>query len=224
MIITIDGASATGKSTLALALAEHFNLQYLETGAYYRAVAYEALQNGVSLEDEEKLTAIAKQLNLHFHLGGGVNRVVLRHEEVTQKLRDKGIGKAAAKICSLQGLRTEIIKQQKAHALAGGVVMEGRDTGTVVCPEADYKFFITATLESRARRRYHQTKQKDHQGVNQLKKTYEDLLARDSYEEAHTGDDFLPAPGAYRIETTLLTSEEVKQRAIDYITRRGQVA
>ncbi len=163
LIIAIDGPAAGGKGTIALRLAERLGYVYVDTGAMYRAVAWEALRRRISLEDESALQALAESLDITFRReeqDGHVRyRVWVDGEDVSEAIRRPEVDHASSVVAQYPGVRAALVEKQRALAREGWVVMEGRDISTVVLPHADVKLFITASLAERARRRYEQRRQ-----------------------------------------------------------------
>lgn len=156
--IAIDGPAGAGKSTVAKLLSLRYGLEYVDTGAMYRGVALLALRGGVGLEEEEKLAELARGAEFKFRAEGSgeemLNRVFLNGGEVTGEVRAEEVSRYASPVSAVSGVRRELVAKQQQMGARGGVVMEGRDIGTVVLPDAEVKIFLTATEEERARRRH----------------------------------------------------------------------
>src|SRR5579875_2191560 len=155
-VVAIDGPAGAGKSTVAAHLARHFGLLNLETGAMYRALALKAIQNDLSFDDEAELMAIAAETRIVLQPQVDGNRVLLDGFPVTHRLREPDVTAAASRVSVHPRVRHWMVEQQRALGAQGGVVMEGRDIGTVVFPDAEVKIFLDAAPEVRGNRRYRQ--------------------------------------------------------------------
>ena len=205
MIIAIDGPAASGKGTLAKRIAEHFGFHCLDTGLLYRAVAREVLARGASLEDEDVAVAVARTLDVGTLADPG--------------LRLPGVGEAASVVARFSAVRTALLEFQRDFARRPpGAVLDGRDIGTVVCPDADVKIFITADVEVRARRRYLELKA---QGEPV---TFESELAlirrRDERDAGRTSAPLRRAGDAILLDTTNLDIEAAVDAAVGLIKRK----
>lgn len=197
--IAVDGPAASGKGTLSRRLARHFGLNYLDTGSLYRAVALIAINDDIPLDDETALSQVASSLS----------DVVLSDP----RLREPGVGEAASKIASLIPVRETLLRYQRDRAeTAPGAVLDGRDIGTVVCPEADVKLFVTASSEVRAERRYKELLSKG-QDV-----TYDDIFAeierRDARDSSRSTAPLIKAADAHLLDTTNLDIEKALDAAV----------
>ncbi|KJR48920.1 Cytidylate kinase [Desulfosporosinus sp. I2] len=204
--IAIDGPAGAGKSTIAKIVAKKLHLFYIDTGAMYRAIAYKALKSGAPLNDESKISQIAK-----------TTKVVLDHsderlvwcdgENVTQAIRNPEISRAVSVVASYQGVRERLVELQRMEAKRGGVVMDGRDIGTHVLPDADYKIFLTATSEERARRRWVELSKAGN--VVTYDEVARDMLKRDRSDTEREVSPLRPAQDAIILDTTGLSVEEL---------------
>ncbi|GMV98648.1 MAG: cytidylate kinase [Phycisphaerae bacterium] len=157
MIITIDGPAGSGKSTAARKLAAALEIPYLDTGAMYRAVALKALNTGTDFDDPEALARLARQTRIELDCGPTYARVEMDGHDVSEAIRSMRVSEHTSKVARVPGVRQVLIEQQRAIARRlGALVTEGRDQGSVVFPQADVKFVLTATAEKRAERRYHE--------------------------------------------------------------------
>ena len=204
MIIAIDGPAASGKGTLSRRLADHFGLRHLDTGLTYRAVAASLLANGLPLGDEGVAIEIAHNLDL-----AQMDKSVLSAHE---------IGEAASRIAVLGGLREELVQLQRRFAQTPpGAVLDGRDIGTVVCPDATVKLFVTASPEARARRRTDEIASKGQDA--QYAAVLEDLKRRDERDSKRTVAPMRQADDAVLLDTTEMDIETAFQAAVDIISR-----
>jgi cytidylate kinase len=210
--IAIDGPAGAGKSTIAKLLALRLGLQYVDTGAMYRAVGLKALRLGVSPEDEARLSEIAAATHFSFRVetpspGELINRVFADGEEVTEEIRRPEVGGMASKVSTVSGVRRVLVAGQKKMGAAGGVVMEGRDIGNVVLPAAEVKIFLTASAEERARRRFLELEEK---GMPQpYEKVLADIRERDERDCTRADSPLCPAPGCVTVDTDGKSIEQV---------------
>lgn len=153
MKIAIDGPAGAGKSTLAKALARELGYIYIDTGAMYRALTWKALQQGMDLGDVSHLCELASSTDIHFDNSAGVQRLNCDGEDVTEAVRSPKISAEVSKTASIPAIRSIMVRKQQQMAQTGNVIMDGRDIGEIVLPDADFKFFLTAGLDERARRR-----------------------------------------------------------------------
>ena len=165
--IAVDGPSGAGKSTIAKAVAQRLSIDYIDTGAMYRAVGYKLLQEGVSLEDLEKVAEVLARTDIDFSCGN----IYLDGENINDKIRTEEISRQASACSALGIVREKLTEQQQEMGARKSVIMDGRDIGTVVFPDAEYKFYITASAEERAKRRYKELLEKGQKAV------YEKVLA-----------------------------------------------
>jgi cytidylate kinase len=206
IIVAIDGPAGAGKSTVARHLARHFGLLNLETGAMYRAFAFKALRVGIVLEDSAALEALAAQTVIRLEPVKGENRVLLDGEEVTGMIRNQMVTDAASRVSVHPAIRSWMVQMQQQLGAQGGVVMEGRDIGTVVFPHADVKIFLDASPEVRGMRRYDQLGPKPAQQPEEI---IRDLRARDERDRNRADSPLKPAPDAVLLDSTHLTLDEV---------------
>jgi len=226
LIIAIDGPAGAGKSTVAKHLAAHFGLLNLETGAMYRAFALKALRAGVDSEDSAALTRLAASTGIVLEATPAGNRVLLDGADVTGEIRDPEVTQAASKVSVHPAIRTWMVDLQREMGKAGGVVMEGRDIGTVVFPDADIKFFLDASPEARSQRRYEQSSgpvadenAAASEGVSQAAITRE-LRERDDRDRNRAQSPLRPAPDAVIVDSTFLTLDQVLERIESIVRER----
>ncbi len=205
-VIAIDGPAGAGKTTAAKLLAERLNITYVNTGAMYRAVAFLYSKHG---GDPVK---IAENLQIEFR----GDRVLLNGEDITDKLYTPEMSKLSSDLSAIPGVRRALVAKQREQALLGPIVMEGRDIGTVVFPDAEIKFFLTASAEERARRRKEQFG--DPRPLEVIKREIEERDLQDSTRE---DSPLRPAEDAILIDTTGVPLEQVIEMLMEHVRRRG---
>lgn len=211
MIIAIDGPSGAGKSTVAKAVAKELGFSCLDTGAMYRSIAWKALDTGISLDDAATLSELAGSHEISFgHEQGDPvpRRVFIDGEEVTDEIRTTRIDKSVSRVSAIAGVRTALVAQQQRLGVAGDYVVEGRDIGTVVFPDAELKVFMTASAEERARRRVRQNEQRGIGSVD-FDEVLADIIARDEVDSARETSPLRPADDALMLDSTSLPIDEV---------------
>jgi CMP/dCMP kinase len=221
MIIAIDGPAGAGKSTVAQKLARRLGFGYLDTGAMYRALTLRALRGRVDLDDEEQLASIASKLDLKTEYAARSRppyRVMMDGEDVTSDIRSREVSAHVSLVSSHPCVRKEMVKKQRHMATGRRMVVEGRDVGTVVFPQADEKFFITASVKERARRRYREMK-KDGLDVS-VQAIQQEMVRRDHIDSTREYNPLKRAPDAKLVDTT---DENVSQvvRRLQALIREG---
>jgi CMP/dCMP kinase len=212
-IIAIDGPAGAGKSTVARHLARHFGLLNLETGAMYRAFALRALAAAVPLEDLPALLSLSRETQIHLEPGEDGNRVFLDGRDVTGQLREPAVTDGASRVSVHPPIRAWMVRLQQEMGASGGVVMEGRDIGTVVFPHADVKIFLDAAPEVRGLRRYDQLEQSGTAPEVPAEEVVRELRARDERDRNRADSPLKPAVDAVLVDSTQMTLEEVVARA-----------
>jgi CMP/dCMP kinase len=217
MIIAIDGPSGAGKSTLGKMLAKKLNLLYLDTGAMYRAVGLAVAQAGIDPEDESEVTAIAE--NSQIELVGEPDKlsVKLNGADVTGEIRTNEIGQLASKVSTISDVRKILVRKQKelGNLAPRGAVLDGRDIGTVVFPDAAVKFFLTALPEARARRRYEEDLERGRDVT--YEKTFAEIKQRDERDVKREDSPLRIAEDAVVIDTSELNEREVFEKMLEEI-------
>ena len=207
LIIAIDGPVGSGKSTVARRVAELLGYFYVDTGAMYRAVALAATRANVPADEPGKLTALAAKTRVDLEPSDGGVRVLLDGEDVSEEIRSPEMSQAASMIAQVAAVRVRMVEQQRRAGARGGVVMEGRDIGTVVFPDADLKVFLTAAPEIRAWRRL-----RDHQGRGEaleFEEMLEEIHLRDRRDRERGTSPLVRAPDAVLVDSSAMEMEEV---------------
>lgn len=212
-VIAIDGPAGAGKSTLAKLLAKRLGIYHLDTGAMYRAIALKALQTNTPLDDAVALVRLAAETNLFWE----GDRLLMDGRDVSEMIRDPKVSGTVSLVARVPGVRTRLVEIQRRIAGEGGIVMDGRDIGTVVLPNADYKFFLTASLEERARRRHAELATKNlSQSMEEVKATME---WRDQVDSQREVAPLTAAKDAILLDTTGLSIEEVLEKMLAVILK-----
>ena len=205
-VVTIDGPSGAGKTTVSKRLAEAAGMVRVDTGAMYRAVALASQRSGVPWDDPSRLGGVARDLALSFRNVAGEPRVFLSGEDVSVAIRTPEVSMGASAVSVHGAVREALVAKQREMAREGGVVLEGRDTGTVVCPDAEVKFFLDAAAAIRARRRYLESSPP---GGQPFEEVLRDVLRRDVRDSTRENSPLRVADGAVYIDTTTMTVDEV---------------
>jgi len=214
--IAIDGPAGSGKSTVAKLVADALGILYLDTGAMYRAITLKALRAGIVLTQEEALTNLAAQTVLEFkQTADGGYHLFMDGEDVSDQIRSDQVTKKVSIVAAVAGVRAVLVKQQQIIGHLGGVVMDGRDIGTVVLPQADLKIFLIASLEERAQRRWLELQAK---GAAVTKhEIQEDLKQRDAFDSGRPVAPMRPAADSVTIDSSRLSIQEVVARILSLV-------
>jgi cytidylate kinase len=216
MVITIDGPAGTGKSTVAQLLAQRLRLDFLDTGAMYRAVGLEALRRNANLEDSRELTFIAKHLRIDFDWSRKPPGVLLNGDAVGHLLRGGEATRAASYVAVVPAIRQMLVEQQqRIGSEHPNLVTEGRDQGSVVFPDADFKFYLDATPQERARRRATQLRSRGE--IVDAREILDEIIARDTRDKTRAIGPLSIPPGAQVIDSTVMTQDQVVE------TMAGQI-
>ncbi|MCI9475574.1 (d)CMP kinase [Anaerovoracaceae bacterium 41-7] len=207
--IAVDGPSGAGKSTIAKAIAKKLCIDYIDTGAMYRAVGYKMLQKGIAMDDIPAITEMLKETEIDFSSGN----IYLDGENINDRIRTEEISKQASDCSALGIVRAKLTEQQQKMGEKKSVIMDGRDIGTVVFPDAEYKFYITATAEERANRRFKELIAKGEEVT--YEKVLADIKQRDHNDSTREINPLRKADDALELDTTEMKIEEV----IDFISK-----
>lgn len=210
--VALDGPAGAGKSTVAKRVAKELGLTYVDTGAMYRAITWKALQQGIDPGDADSLAALANQVRIDFRLTDQGQDVFLNGEDITEAIRSQEVTRNVSEVSAVPGVREAMVKIQQEIASRIGVVMDGRDIGTVVLPNADLKIWLTASVEERASRRYQELIGKG-QAVDfeQLKL---DIQRRDEYDSGREHSPMKMAEDAVPVDTTGLNISQVIEKIL----------
>lgn len=214
--IAIDGPAGAGKSTIAKIISKKLGYIYLDTGAMYRSFALFAIQNGVDTLDHEALKDLLKDFNLEIKYSDGGQHVILNGVNVTDKIRTVEVSEGSSNVAVVPEVRFKMVDLQRDIARNNNVVMDGRDIGTYVLPDADVKIFLTASVEERAHRRYLELKEKGMSDIS-LDKIKEDIIYRDKNDSEREFAPLRKAEDAIEIDTTALSVGEVVDKIINLV-------
>lgn len=221
MIIAIDGPAASGKSTVAKGVAKRMGFIYVDTGAMYRAITWKALNLKIDISDEAALVALTESTKIK--LGrptDGDYTIAADGKDVTEEIRNPKVSAAVSTVSKVAGVRTELVKKQRAFHRGGrDLVLEGRDIGTVVFPDAELKVFLTASVAERARRRHAELVQKGYEV--KLETVERDILARDQLDSSRQVSPLLRAVDAITVDTTDKTIDEVIDEIVELAESRS---
>ena len=214
IIIAIDGFSGCGKSSTAKAVARQLGYTYVDSGAMYRAVTLYFLDNGIDLNDPKAIEQALGNIEINFRIGqAGNSETYLNGKVVEQEIREMKISQHVSKVSAIPSVRRAMVRQQQSMGLKRGIVMDGRDIGTVVFPDAELKIFLSADLKVRANRRLAELKEKG--SAAQLEEIMENLSQRDLADSSRADSPLFKAPGAVEIDTSNLTFSEQVQRVTE---------
>jgi CMP/dCMP kinase len=218
LVVAIDGPAGAGKSTTARLLAERLGYDLLDTGAIYRVMALLSRRAGVSWHDGPALAAFADGLDLRFKLEGTLNRVLVADEDVTKEIRTPEMSDGASRVSALPEVRAALLELQRRLGAQGGVVVEGRDIGTVVFPDAGAKFFLTASADERARRRVAELQAAGRPA--DLATTLAEMQQRDERDSTRAAAPLKQADDAIAIDSSTLTVDEVVTKMATIVASR----
>lgn len=211
MSVALDGPAGSGKSTIAKLISQKLNLMYINTGAMYRAITLIALRNGINYKDKEKLCKLIQSLSMHFE----EDRLIINGEDVTNEITMPSISKNVSTYAAIPDVRKILVRLQKDIAEKYDVIMDGRDIGSVVLKDAPFKFFLTADVKERAKRRYGELILK---GIDvEYNEILNDIIKRDLEDSSRETSPLIQTEDAILIDSSMLSIEEVVDKIITYI-------
>lgn len=220
MIITIDGTSGTGKTTVAKRLAEALGITYFDTGAMYRAFAYFLLKNKVDIQKEENIIPFLSTFDFTIKKAGGEKAYFIGDEDVSSSIRTVEVTQAASITSAFKSVREHLLSYQRLFAEKHDSVFEGRDLGTVVFPHADYKIFLFASPEVRAKRRHQELKEKNGARVPSFEEVLQAINERDHRDSTRMIAPLKCPEGAFQLDTSHLSIDEVVSQILQFIQRK----
>ena len=216
-VIAIDGPAGSGKSTIAKEVAKRLKILYIDTGAMYRALTLKAIDNGIDFKDKKALIALSKNVSIKLEAGNSL-KVYLDKKDVSEKIRTMEVTGKVKLVAPIKEIRENMVKfQRQMGASSKGAVLEGRDIGTVVFPDAEYKFYLDATFDVRVKRRFKELKDKGY--PVSLKEVEEDVRTRDLSDMTREIGPLKKAEDAIVIDTTNMTIEEVIESVLDRVQK-----
>lgn len=218
LIVTIDGPSGAGKSTVSQRLAERLDYQYIDTGALYRVVALKVKKENIDPENEEDLSSICNGLDVSFEQENGKLGIFLEGKDVSEEIRTPEMSLLASGVSAKNVVRNALLKIQRKLGDGGGIVIEGRDMGTVVFPEAEVKFFLNASLNVRGERRFEQYRDKGK--VFDRNKIIREIEKRDLDDTKRALSPLKPADDAIKVDSTKMNIEEVVEAMLTIVQQR----
>lgn len=219
-VVAVDGPAGSGKGTITKLVGEKKKLVYIDTGAMYRCVALDCLNNNVNYTDIEGIKRILENISIELKIENGVQKVYLNGKDVSSEIRENRVNNVVSEYSAIKEIRDKITPMQQKMGDTQDIIMEGRDIGTVVFPNADVKIFLDCDVKERARRRYIQNQQKG------IESSYEDILEniikREKINSTREVAPFVKADDAILIDSTNMTIEEVVNRVIEIIDEKGK--
>ena len=215
-VITIDGPAGAGKTSIAKIVSRKLGYNYIDTGAMYRAISWKAFREKIDLKAKEKLIKMVRNTKIELKNRAGTVRVYLDGKDITNKIRNKKLAEGASILATVPEAREQLMKIQRRMGSSGGIVVEGRDIGTVVFPRADYKFYLDASIKERALRRYRELKVKGEEG--QLAELEKAIRSRDKRDRTRGVAPLKIARDAVVIDSTDMSKKEV----VEFILKRIQ--
>lgn len=217
-VIAIDGEAGTGKSTLAKNIAKKYNIVYMDTGAMYRCVTLDMLNKGISMDDTKKIQQMLDNIKIEIENNNGEDRFILNGEDVTKKIREKNVNDNVSQVSHIPLVRERMVELQRKLADGKKIVMEGRDIGTNVFPNAQVKIYLTASAQVKAKRRYEQNKEN---GINiPFEEIYNNVVFRDNNDKTSNVAPLKKADDAFELDTTNYTLDEVENIVVEKIKEK----
>lgn len=217
-VIAIDGEAGTGKSTLAKNIAKKYNIVYMDTGAMYRCVTLDMLNKGISMDDTKKIQQMLDNIKIEIENNNGEDRFILNGEDVTKKIREKNVNDNVSQVSHIPVVRERMVELQRRLANGKKIVMEGRDIGTNVFPNAQVKIYLTASAQVKAKRRYEQNKQN---GIDiPFEEIYNNVVFRDNNDKTSNVAPLKKADDAFELDTTNYTLDEVENIVVKKIKEK----
>lgn len=216
MSIAIDGPAGAGKSTIAKIVSEDLDTLYLDTGAMYRAVALKALREKIDTKDKDRITQLMDRIEIKVMYFEKTQKVFLDGEDVSGKIRTPEVSKGASDVSAIHAVRIKMVELQREIAKEESVIMDGRDIGTYVLPNAEFKFFLTASVEERSKRRYREQLEKGVEGIT-LEDVRKDIEYRDKNDSSRDLAPLKKASDAVEVDTTKMTIPEVADKILSIV-------
>lgn len=200
LVVAIDGPSGSGKSTVSKMLAAKLSFTYIDTGAMYRCVALQAKKENIAMDDEIKLARLCQDIDIHFQWEKGINRVFCQGEEVTEKIRTPEMDMLSSAVSAVPAVREALVAMQRKMGESGPVILEGRDAGTVIFPQAEVKVYLDASLQTRGKRRFLEQQQRGL--TTSLEKVIAEIRQRDENDSSRVHSPLSQAADAHRLDTS----------------------
>ena len=217
-VIAIDGEAGTGKSTLAKNIAKKYNIVYMDTGAMYRCVTLDMLNKGISMDDTRKIQQMLDNIKIEIENDNGEDRFILNGEDVTKKIREKNVNDNVSQVSHISLVRERMVELLRKISDGKKIVMEGRDIGTNVFPNAQVKIYLTASAQVKAKRRYEQNKEN---GINiPFEEIYNNVVFRDNNDKTSNVAPLKKADDAFELDTTNYTLDEVENIVVEKIKEK----
>lgn len=216
--IAIDGPAGAGKSSIAKQIATKLTCIYIDTGAMYRAVGYYCMREGIDYNEEAQVEKVVSQIQLKLSIQNEVQQIFLNEENVSTLIRNDQVAAAASKVATYKSVREALVKMQQEMAESTSLVMDGRDIGTVVLPDATLKIFLTASVEERAKRRYKEYVEKGETPCLETLRT--EIRERDFQDSHRTISPLKKAEDAIELDTTYMTIDEIVEEIIGLLNAR----